>query len=125
MSRSHRANHYGTLAERQLASRYGIELARASWKDGDRDGHPVEMKSTMHRHADGQPGNFKIYEAYHRKLRRAGGYYALAVYRVRGRGIELVRTKYVHSSQLPRLSWHGGGDHRGTRQAKLAIEDVF
>jgi len=125
MSRSHRANRYGTLVEYQLAEKYGIDLGRTSWCDGVRNGKPVEIKSTMHRHADGQPGNFKLYEAYHRRLRRQDGYYAFAVYKPWGRGVRIQRSQFVHSSKIPRLSWHGGGDHRKTRQAKLAIEDVF
>lgn len=125
MSRSHRANRYGTLVEKQLAEKYGIELERTSWCDGIRDGKPVEIKSTMHRHADGQPGNFKLYEKYHRKLRRQDGSCAFAVYKPWGRGIRLLRTKVVHSSELPRLTWHGGGEHRDSKQGKLAIGDVF
>lgn len=126
MSRSSRANHYGTLAERKAADRYGLDLARSSWCDAERsDGTPVEIKSTMRRHTDGQPGTFKLYEEYHRTLRRRDGYYCFVLYRVRGRGIEVLDTKMVHSSRLPRLSWHGGGSHRGTEQAKLAIADVF
>lgn len=125
MGRSHRANRYGTLVERQLAERYGIELGRTSWCDGSRGGKPVEIKSTMHRHSNGQPGNFKLYEKYHRKLRRHDGMYAFAVYKPWGRGIKILRSKVVHSSKVPRLSWHGGGDHRGTQQAKLGIGEVF
>mgnify|MGYP006276088309 FL=1 len=125
MSRSHRANHYGTLVEYKLAEKYGIELARTSWCDGTRNGKPVEIKSTMHRHADGQPGNFKLYEKYHRKLRRQDGSYAFAVYKPWGRGIRILQMKFVHASQTPRLSWHGGGSHRETRQAKLNISKIL
>jgi len=124
--RSHRANHYGTAAEEELSRRYGLELARKSWCDAERsDGTPVELKSTMLEHADGQPGNFKIYEKYHRKLRRHDGHYGFAVYKPHGQGIRVVKAKLVHSSQIPRLSWHGGGDHRDTQQAKLGIGEVF
>ena len=57
MSRSHRANRYGTLFERRAAEKYSLELERASWKDARRaDGTPVEIKCTMVEHADGQPG---------------------------------------------------------------------
>ena len=125
MSRSHRANRYGTLVEYKLAEKYGIELARTSWCDGVRNGKPVEIKSTMHRHADGQPGNFKLYEKYHRKLRRQDGSYAFAVYKPWGRGIRILQTKFAHSSQIPRLAWHGGGSHRETRQAKLNISKIL
>lgn len=126
MSRSHRANHFGTLAEKRAAKKYGLTFARRSWCDTERaNGKPVEIKSTMLRHADGQPGNFKLYEQYHRTLRRHDGSYAFVVYRPHGDGLRVLKTKMVHSSQLPRLSWHGGGDHRGTRQAKISIGDVF
>jgi len=125
MGRSHRANRYGTLVEYKLAEKYGIELQRTSWCDGVRNGTPVEIKSTMHRHADGQPGNFKLYEKYHRKLRRRDGSYAFAVYKPWGRGIRILQTKSVHSSQIPRLSWHGGGSHRETQQAKLDISRIL
>lgn len=126
MSRSHRANHFGTICERRAARKYRLEFSRSSWKDAERsDGRPVEIKSTMHRHADGQPGNFKAYDQYHRMLRRNDGFYAFVVYRPAGDSLRVLKTKMVHSSQLPRLSWHGGGAHRGTRQAKIAIGDVF
>jgi len=31
----------------------------------------------------------------------------------------------VRSSDLPLLRWHGGGDHRGTEQAKISIDSVI
>ncbi len=31
----------------------------------------------------------------------------------------------VRSSDLPLLRWHGGGDHRGTEQAKIVIDSIF
>jgi len=123
---SHRANHYGTLVERQAAERYGVELARASWKDADRDdGTPVEIKSAMIQHADGQPGNFKIYDQFHNRLREAGGYYVFGAYRVRGRDVQVLKWDMRHSSRLPRLDWHGGGSHRDAQQAKIGIEEIF
>jgi len=126
MNRSHRANHFGTAVEKKMFEKYGLEPDRRSWCDAKRsDGKPVEIKSTMRTHSDGQPGNFKLYEQYHRKLRRKGGYYVFAVYRVRGRGLQILRSKMIHSSQLPRLSWHGGGQHRTTKQSKLDIQEII
>lgn len=123
MSRSHKANHYGTLVERKAVERYGLELDRASWHDALRpDGTPVEIKSAMHRHSDGQPGTFKLYDQYHDKLRAASGWYVFAVYRIRGQGIEVFEWEIRHSSRLPYLDWHGGGDHRDAKQAKIPIE---
>lgn len=122
---SHRANRYGTICEKRMAKKYGIELARASWKDGDRDGRPVEIKSTRRRHADGQPGNFKIYEGPHRMLRSRDGEYCFVVYRVTSCSARILDSRIMHSGELPRLSWHGGGDHRDTQQSKLSISSVF
>ena len=123
---SRKANHYGTLAERKAAEKYRLDLQRCSWHDARRpDGTPVEIKSAMVEHADGQPGNFKIYEEYHDRLREAKGWYVFAPYRARGRGITVVSWEMRHSSGLPLLSWHGGGDHRDSRQAKLPISAVF
>lgn len=126
MSPSHRANHYGTLCERHGAEEYRLELDRSSWHDAKRnDGIPVEMKSTMHRHADGQPGNFKVYDKYHQTLRKANGWYLFIVYRVRGRGVEILKMEMRHSSRLPSLNWHGGGSHRDAQQAKINIGEIF
>ncbi|NLV10006.1 hypothetical protein GOC74_08690 [Halomicrobium mukohataei] len=125
MSRSHRANHYGTLVERKAAERYGLALDRCSWHDAKRsDGTPVEIKAAMHRHSDGQPGTFKLYDQYHEQLRAANGWYVFAVYRVRGRGVEVLRWEMRHSSRLPKLDWHGGGEHRDARQSKIEIGQV-
>ncbi|MDS0478582.1 hypothetical protein [Natrinema sp. 1APR25-10V2] len=74
-----------------MAEKRRFELERASWHDARfGNGTPVEIKNTMHEHADGQPGNWKAYREYHEKLR-----------------------------------WHGGGDHRGTQQAKISIDAIF
>ena len=126
MSRSHRANHYGTLVERQAAERYNLDLDRASWHDAlQAEGTPVEIKSAMHRHADGQPGTFKLYDRYHKRLRSKNGSYLFAVYRVRGMGVEVLNWQMRHSSRLPRLNWHGGGEHRDAQQCKLKISEIF
>lgn len=126
MSRSHKANHYGTLCERKVIEQYRLELDRSSWHDARRDGGaPVEIKAAMHRHADGQPGTFKLYDQYHEQLRAANGWYVFATYRVRGAGIEVLKSAMRHSSRLPRLHWHGGGDHRNARQTKIDIQEIF
>jgi len=110
-----------------MAEKRRFELERASWHDarfGNRT--PVEIKSTMHEHADGQPGNWKVYREYHEKLRRHDGWYCFVVYRPHGRsGCTVLRDKMVRSSDLPLLRWHGGGDHRGTEQAKISIDSVI
>lgn len=123
---SHRANHFGSICEQRAMEQYGLEADRDSWRDARlSSGTPVEIKSTAYEHADGQPGNFKVYEAYHRKLRRHDGRYVFVVYTPTKRGLRVRRMTMIHSSQLPRLSWHGGGEHRETRQAKIGIGEVF
>jgi hypothetical protein len=126
MTRSSNANHYGTLVERAAAEEFRLELDRGSWHDARRpDGTPVEIKSTMREHADGQPGNFKLYRQYHERLRSAGGEYLFGVYRIRGRGVQVLAWERRPAARLPTVRWHGGGDHRDTQQAKVAIGDVF
>jgi len=127
VNRSKRANHFGTAVEKRMAEKRRFELERASWHDARfGNGTPVEIKSTMHEHADGQPGNWKVYREYHEKLRRHDGWYCFVVYRPHGRsGLTILQDKMVRSSDLPLLRWHGGGDHRGTQQTKIAIGDVF
>lgn len=107
-------------------AKYRLSAARESWKDAEfSNGTPVEIKSTALEHANGQAGNFKVYEAYHRRLRANDGQYCFVVYRPTSGGLQVLKMKMVHSSRLPRLSWHGGGDHRGTQQAKIAISEIF
>lgn len=126
MSRSHKANHYGTLVERKAAERYNLELDRCSWHDAKRpDGTPVEIKAAMRRHADGQPGTFKLYDRYHMRLRQNNGEYIFGVYRVRGKGIEILDWEMRHSSSLHKLDWHGGGCHRSAQQSKIRITSIF
>ncbi len=129
---SHKANKHGTACEYHLAKTYGVDLVDqdgkrldTSWYDGLKNGTPWEFKATAHHHADGQPGNFKIYKAYHDRLQRNGGWYGFAVYRRRGAGTQILKTTAVPASRLPLLRWHGGGAHRDTKQAKIAIADIF
>ena len=129
---SHKANKHGTACEYHLADKYRVRIKDAegtridtSWYDGLKDGTPWEFKATAHRHADGQPGNFKVYEQYHEKLQQQGGWYGFAVYRRRGTGTQILKTTAIAASQLPTVRWHGGGAHRDSRQAKIAILDIF
>jgi len=122
MSRSHKANHYGTLVERKAAERYNLELDRCSWHDAKQpDGTPVEIKAAMHRHADGQPGTFKLYDRYHERLRLDDGWYVFSIYRADKKRMEILDWEMRHSSRIPQLEWHGGGDHRDARQAKISV----
>lgn len=126
MNRSHRANRYGTLAERHLAEEYCLELDRSSWHDArDDDGTPWELKAAMIEHSNGQPGTFKLYKRYHETLQENGGIYAFVAYRPWGRGIRVIKSKVAHSSEFPLLRWHGGGNHRNTKQAKIDVTNLF
>jgi len=129
---SHRANAHGTACEYALAERYHVDLRDGdgkridtSWYDGRKNGTPWEFKATKYHHADGQPGNFKVYKRYHGRLVKAGGRYGFAVYRKRGTGTEVLKMKAVAASSLPMLKWHGGGSHRDTKQAKIDIDSIF
>ncbi|WP_425603037.1 hypothetical protein [Halosolutus gelatinilyticus] len=62
-----------------------------------------EFKATAHRHADGNLGDFKVYKRSHSKIVRAGGWYGFAVYRRRGTGTQILRTKAIAASSLPVL----------------------
>jgi len=79
----------------------------------------------MNRHSDGHPGTFKLYDQYHDRLRASGGWYVFALYRIRGRGIQVLDWEMRHSSRLPNFHWHGGGSHRDALQAKIEISRLF
>lgn len=115
-SRSKRANHFGTICEKWMAKKRRLKLERTSWHDATfQNGTPVEIKSTMHEHADGQPGNWKVYRKYHEKLRRHNGWYCFVIYKPHDRSeLTILQDKMVRSANLPLLRWHGGGDHRET-----------
>jgi hypothetical protein len=124
-SRSSRSARLGALAEKAARDRYGLEADHSSWHDArDPEGKPVEVKATMTRQRDGTTGRFRIFRRYHRTLEEAGGRYVFVVYRPRGRGIEVVRTRSVNASDLS-LSWGGSGGHRGSLEAKIPHSSVF
>ncbi|WP_235920793.1 hypothetical protein [Natronorubrum halalkaliphilum] len=106
---------------------WSLALERASWHVARfQKGTPIEIKSTMLEHTDGQPGNFTVYSEYHEKLRRADGWYCFVVYGPHGRsGCTIVKDNMVRSSDLPLFRWHGNGGHRGTEQPKISIDSIF
>jgi len=67
----------------------------------------------MYKHANGQPGNFKVYDKYHFRSYGGltGGTYSFHTGR-EGRGIHVIAMEIRHSSRLPRLERHGGGEHQ-------------
>jgi hypothetical protein len=90
-----------------------------------RDGTPWEIKAAMLERADGSPGRFRVFEAYHSKLANEGGRYGFLAYKPRGRGITVVRSRAIPAEQLPVARWYGASGHRDSRQMKLAVADVF
>jgi len=75
---------------------------------------PVEIKSTMVEHADGQPGNQDL-SAVSRSPSAGGRLYCFVDYRPHGcSGCTVLDDKMVHASDLPLLRWHGG-DHHDTQ----------
>ena len=120
---SKRANRYGTLAERHVANSRGLDRdgVHTSWCDARfQNGTPVEIKS-----CNVSTGYFQIYKKYHAKIRNAGGWYALVVYKPRGNGIRVLKDKMVKPSNLPLSTWSPTGGHRDSEKAKLPIGEVF
>lgn len=125
MSRSSNANRYGTLAEYRAAERYGLALERDAWHDARTDdGRPVEIKAAMLNRASGQSGRFRLFEEYHRNLRRDGGIYVFVKYRAAGAGIAVENMRSVEAADV-RVRWYGAGGHRDSRQTKIAVSDIF
>ncbi|AGN01895.1 hypothetical protein L593_09750 [Salinarchaeum sp. Harcht-Bsk1] len=52
-------------------------------------------------HSDGQPGNFKLYRAYHEKLRRHDGWYCFVVYRPTRSGLTVITDRVQQAADLP------------------------
>jgi len=128
MTSSKKANAYGTAAERKAAAEYRltIEGVHNYWRDAVmQDGTPVEIKAAMVQRADGTPGRFRIFENAHDQLAARDGRYVFVAYRVRGRGIQVLRSKMIHASRLPGSTWYGAGGHRDSRQRKLRIDSVW
>ena len=133
MSRSQQASRLGAQVEAAMRDLYNLDLpesGRAPWMDAvDSDGRPWEIKGAMHRRANGRPGKFRVFRQMHRQLAEADGCYGFAVYRIRGRGIEILESRAIPARQLRGLEW-SASDH-GTRnvsgrgeQAKIALEVV-
>lgn len=126
MTRSSNANRYGSLAERRLADRYGVERVDEYWRDGvDEDGTPWEFKAAMAERADGSEGRFRVFEDAHDKLAANGGRYGIVAYRPHGRGIVVLNMTSFPASRLPLSKWYGAGGHRDSRQTKIAVSEVF
>jgi len=81
----------------------------------------------MHKHANSQPSNWKVYRKYHKKSGdMTTGTVSSFTDLTHGRsGLTTLQDKMDRSSGLPLLWWHGGGDHLGTKQAKIPVDNTF
>jgi hypothetical protein len=118
----------GAAVERAVAAEYGLDLegTHRSWADAEYgNGVPVEIKGAAYRRSSGKPGRFRIFEDPHDRLKDHNGWYAFAVYRRRGRGFEVLKSKIVRADNVGPWEWYGAGGHRDSRQIKIPIDDVF
>jgi hypothetical protein len=121
----------GAAVERKMCERYGLEPDHSGRADAayPTTGTPVEIKGAQRLKSDGRggtkPGEFFIYKARHRWVRRRDGYYVFVVYRFRGKGVQILDAKRVHSSNIPRgngwiESGHPGRGHDKERRIKVS-----
>jgi hypothetical protein len=107
---------YGAAVERYVCNRYGLDADHSRHADAKypSTGKPVEIKAAQRTKSDGRggekEGEFYLFEHRHRWIRRQDGYYVFAVYRPKGSGVSVLKTKRIHSSRLPRLSWVESGN---------------
>jgi hypothetical protein len=123
-NRSKKAAHFGALAERAARERYGLDAEHDGFHDAVApDGTPVEIKAAMLDRASGKVGRFRIFEDYHKRLRAAGGWYVFVAYRARPE-FRVARMRSVGAGDVS-ATFYGAGGHRGSRQVKLPVSDVF
>jgi hypothetical protein len=125
---SQKANKYGTAAEKWLADDRGLTLEREYWMDARRgNGDFVEIKACD----VNSTGYFQIFEKAHSQLRRNArandvtAWYGFVPYRKAGSGMRVVDSKMVRVGDMPRMSWTGTGGHRGSRRARVNMEEVL
>lgn len=123
----------GSAIERKICERYGLVADHSGRADAAYPtGNPVEIKAAVRRKSDGRggtkPGEFVIYRSPHRWLRRHEGWYIFVCYRWRGQGVQILDSKRVHSSNIPRgngwiESGHPGRHH--DKQRRIKVGEVF
>lgn len=103
---SRQARNYGHKAEMQIIDRYDLEIEHQAWMDARHpDGDPVEIKAAKRKLSNGRTGRILIRKRPHQQLRQRDGDYAIAVYRPRGSGIEMLRTEMIPARSLRIDSW--------------------
>jgi hypothetical protein len=131
--RADRRKAAGTAVEKHVCREYNLTADHSGRADAQypTSGTPVEIKAALRRKSDGRggtkEGEFFVFESPHQWLRRHDGYYVFAVYRFRGRGVQVLKTKRVHASNLPYFEFHESG-HPGRnddREARFKVSQIF
>ncbi|WP_135533250.1 hypothetical protein [Halostella pelagica] len=130
--RADRRKAAGTAVERHVCRKYNLEPDHSGRADAAyANGTPVEIKAALREKSDGRggtkEGEFYVFEEPHQWVRRHDGYYVFAVYRFRGRGVQVLKTKRVHASNLPHFSFHQSGhpDRNHDREARFKVSQIF
>ena len=131
--RASRRKAAGTAVERAVCKKYNLAPDHSGRADAayPSTGTPVEIKGALRRKSDGRggtkEGEFFVFEEPHKWLRRRDGYYVFAVYRFRGTGVQILKTKRVHASKLPYFSFHESGHTKrdNDREARFKVSQIF
>ena len=116
-----------------MCEKYGLEADHSHHADASYPSTrtPVEIKGCLRKKSDGRggtkEGEFYIYEHRHKWLRRNNGWYVFAVYRFRGSGVQVLKTKRVHAGSLPYFEFHESGNpgRKNKREARFKTSDIF
>lgn len=122
------APRYGAAVEKAIISKYNLVIpdsGRAPWYDAaDNTGTKVEIKGAMRERSDGSTGRFRLFREPHQRLASGDGWYAFAVYRPAGRGVEILRSEMIPAREVS-VGWGPSGHDRGHQQAKVPPRQVF
>jgi len=122
---ANRRRRIGHKIEQHIREKYNLVEDHSGRADAAyKNGTPVEIKAAKRKKKDGHGGHtdgeFYIFREPHQWLRRRDGYYIFA-------GIEVLRTRRVHSSELPYFSWHKSG-HTGRGNdlsVRFKVTEIF
>lgn len=125
----HGSPHWGSEAEIKACEQRGYHRENSGpWHDArDPNGVPVEIKATKRERSNGDEGRFRIFQQPHHKLRAEDGRYLFVVYRIRGRGMEVLDMHEIPARRLRPSSWRVSG-HATTgrdREIQLRISDAW
>lgn len=127
MGHSH-SRKYGSEAERYVVEDRGLVVDHSDWHDAKtQSGEPVEIKAAKRRMSNGRPGRFLIRKGPHQRLQRADGWFVWVVYRGRGRGIDVLKTKMVRARSVRIDDWTttGGSEPYRDAEKQIPVTAVF